>query len=178
MGKGGSSTSIDEAYNARLAGVAEQQMALAKEQYYATADASNKYTNALYNANTGLIPTQTEYSQKQLDSAISLLPQQAEASKQYYDAAVSGVNVQDKMAQAQSDVVKALTGQQSAMNRNAARSGMNINSGAYAKEANANALSNASAIAAARTAARTAAEDTNYNRLAQANQSAIQAIYG
>ena len=179
MGKGGSSTttSIDYKYNDRLASVAEEQMALTKEQYYATADAANAYQNALYASNSSLIPAQTEYAQKQLDAANALLPAQQQAAQKYYDASVAGVNVQDKMAQAQADVVKSLTGTTSAMNRDAARSGININSGAYAKQATSNAINSASAIAAARTAARTAAEDTNYQRLANASGTALNALY-
>lgn len=174
---GGSSTSVDYAYNARMAAVAEQQSKLAMEQYYATSEASDRYTNALHDANTSLIPAQTEYSANQLGAANALLPAQTKASQAYYDASVAGVNIKDKMAQAQADAVKAITGQESALRRNAARSGVDINSGAFAKQATANALSNASAIAAARTGARTAAEEINYNRLAQANQSALSGIY-
>lgn len=179
MGKGGTSTTntVDYAYNQRMADIAQATLDLTKEQYYATADTANEYQNALYKANTSLIPAQTDLQQSQLNAANALIPSQTATMQNYYNATSQGVNVKDKMAQAQADVVKQLAGQTESMNRDAARAGVNINSGGYAKQANANAINAAQMIAGARTSARTAAEDTNYNRLATASSQALSSIY-
>lgn len=124
-----------------------------------------------------LIPQQTALQLGQIDAQKALLPQQQNAAMQFYNAASKGVNVNERMNQAQADVINSMKGQTAAMNRDFSRAGMNINSGAYANAAKMGALEMAKASAGARTQARTGAETENFNRLAAAGQTAMGGIY-
>lgn len=67
---------IDYAYNSRMAGVAEAQIALAQDYYDWWMDNWGEYESALADSNLSLLPSQTELQQMSLDSSIELLPSQ------------------------------------------------------------------------------------------------------
>jgi hypothetical protein len=178
MGKGGGSSSgVDKAYNARMATIAEQQQAMADKYFNFWESSYKPMEQAQIDANLQLIPQQTALQLGQIGAQQTLLPQQQNAAMQFYNAASKGVNVNERMNQAQADVINSMKGQTAAMNRDFSRAGMNINSGAYANAAKMGALEMAKASAGARTQARTGAETENFNRLAAAGQTAMGGIY-
>lgn len=122
------------------------------------------------------------YLQKIADAQVAAQNQQMQQAKDYYDyqqttfrplekglvsdaEKFNTASYQEQMAgKAAADVQAAFAGAQGVSMRNAARMGINPNSGAFGAASNANALKLAAATAGAQTGARTQAEQTGWAR--------------
>ena len=89
---------------------------------------------------------------------------------EYYKKVAEGVNVQDKMAEAKTDVQQAYSGAEGAMRREAGRMGVDPNSGRYASMRGAQLRDKAKDVAGAGTTARRTAEEQQFTRLKEATQ--------
>lgn len=208
--KGGSSSdNVDEAYNARMATIAEAQQDIAEEYYNfwedvykpletvqaaadqslitdetAQAQAEAQLGTATANSEMALLPSATEAAQAEYDATATLLPAQtdyalsamddsSEVRSAFYDEALSGVDVESRANKAAADAAQAFTNANSQMSRNAARTGVNPNSGNFAAMSTQNSLNQAKTISSAKTNARTAAENENFGRLTSAMSTTV-----
>jgi hypothetical protein len=137
MGSGSSSTtSVDYAYNARMAAIAEQQQGMAEEYYQYYKDYYQPYETAQIKANQALLPYQTGVQTKALQAAGEALDP---------DAAMDA---------AAADVAQSYEGAQDSITRNLAKRGQSMGSGQAAQMQKEIALERAKAIGGARTGAR------------------------
>lgn len=188
--KGGGSTTtvkdIDYEYNARMADIAERQQAMAEEYFDFWQDEYKPLEQAQIEANMELLPQQTRLEAARMTAEEQLLPLNTEYQtgllnsriqetrnaqpvlSEYYKQALQGVNPDQKVTQARTDVAAAFKDQEQTLRRNAARMGLNPNSNRYAESMGAGGLSQARAAAGAMTQARNTAEDTNFSRLQSA----------
>lgn len=197
--KGGGSqstttTNIDYAYNARMAALSERQQAMS-ENYFKFWETSYKpMEQAQIDANIGLIPTQvaaerskSEYEKAQADAAKGLIPEQtalaaetigAQRSEiaaatpvvsEYYKQALRGVDPNQRVAQAQTDVATSFAGTDAAMMRSMGRYGVGMGSDRIAEMQRMKSIEQAKATGAAMTGARIGAEEENFARLTGAS---------
>ncbi len=180
---GGSGSSVDRDYNARMANIAESQQEMAQNYFdwylsdYRPMEEAQIASNmklipqqtalqsAEIEAATSLIPQQTALQKSQIQTAIGLLPQQAKGKDAFYQQAMSGINVNQRADRAQADVAHAFAGTMDAANRQLARRGVGPDSAAYQGQINDNAIERAKAMGGARTSARIGAEQENFSRL-------------
>ena len=193
-GGGGDVNSVDYEYNARMAGIAEKQNEWAEEyfnmwknqgfkkyeieQVQANRKAlpyeSKLYTSGLRTA-TNLLPQQEQLARYQMQNAMAMQPMRNTAEQSYLSEAGKGVNVDQRVGQAQADVVNAWKGLDDARNREMARMGVNPDSGRYSGVYAEQQAKQAAQIADARNKARFAAEEDSYQRKRDAAQYASQA---
>ncbi len=177
--KGGGTTinSIDEAYNARMATIAEAQQQMAETYFKFGQEEYRPYESAMLQANMGLIPQETALRKQQIESEIGLMPMRTEAMRaqlggapaaieQMYQSA--DVDIGDKMAQAQADVTQQFAGAQGQYERSLGRMGVAPGSGRSIGFQKDFALERAKGIAGARTWARRQGEEDRYRRLGDA----------
>ena len=185
-GGGGSVNSVDYEYNDRMATIAEEQQAWAKDYYkmwetyfkpYEIQQAQTNLQNlplenSVYRgqleAARDLLPLESGLYKQQLKAEAELLPQQTEATKNFLSASAKGVDVAERMGLAKADVASAWKGMNDATARSNARMGVNPNSGRYAGTQAALATQQAAQTAQAVTGARVGAEQENYDRLMKA----------
>lgn len=169
-GGGGGSTvnSVDYAYNARMATIAEEQNQWARDYYGVWQQYYKPYEIAQTQANMQLLPLETNLYKSQLESAQKLLPQQTEAAQKFLTASAQGVDVNERMALATADASNAWKGVADQTARANARMGVNPNSGRFQGVQAALGTQQAAQIAGARTQARVGAEAENYDRLTKA----------
>jgi len=138
MGGGGttSTTTVDEAYNARMATIAEAQQKMAQEYYQYYKDYYQPYEKQQIAANQSLLPYQTDVQQKALLAGASALDP---------DAA---------MDTAAADVAQSYEGAQDSITRSLAKRGVRMDSGQALQLQKETALERAKAIGGARTGAR------------------------
>lgn len=169
--KGGgttSTTSVDAAYNARMATIAEQQQGMAKEYFDYWKTSQQPLETAQSQAALSLLPGQTELMKSQIESQKSLLPTQTNVAKSYYDQVLGGVNVGERMGMARADVQQATSLTEGERRREFARMGVDPSSPAFAS-IRANDLRNKTKLmVGASTTARRNAEQEQMNRLTQA----------
>ncbi len=96
------------------------------------------------------------------------LQQRAPVRKAFYHSALQGFDPEAQANRAAADAAQAFAGSSAAMSRNAARFGVNPNSGRFAAMNNSNAIQRAQQIGHARTQGRLQGEQENFNRLAAA----------
>lgn len=175
-GKGGGGDSesttitVDKEYNARMARIAEEQQSWAREYFNLWREHYKPYEIAQAQANMELLPYETELYKGQLSSAQGLLPAQTEAAQKFLSASSKGVDVNERMAQAQADASNAWKDVRAETNRAMARMGVNPNSGRYQGINAAADVQKSAQVAGARTNARIGAEQENYERLKNASQ--------
>lgn len=169
-GGGGGSTvnSVDYAYNARMATIAEEQNQWARDYYGVWQQYYKPYEIAQTQANMQLLPLETNLYKSQLESAQKLLPQQTETAQKFLTASAQGVDVNERMALATADASNAWKGVADQTARANARMGVNPNSGRYQGIQAELGTQQAAQIAGARTQARVGAEAENYDRLTKA----------
>jgi hypothetical protein len=138
MGGGGSTTinSQDEAYNARMAAIAEQQQAMAQEYYGYYKDYYQPYEKEQIAANRGLLPYQTGLQQKALIAGAEALDPNA------------------AMDTAAADVAQSFEGAQDSIARNLSKRGVTMDSGQALQLQKEMTLERTKAIGGARTGAR------------------------
>ena len=136
--KGGSTTttSVDEAYNARMAEIAEAQQAMAEEHYGFYKDYYQPYEKEQISANRELVPLQMGLQKTALG------------------VAKEGLDPGTAMDEAQADVAQSFAGAQGSIGRNLARRGVRMDSGQGAQMQRDLVLGRAKAIGGARTMAR------------------------
>ena len=152
MGSGGGSTEInseDEAYNARMATIAESQQGMAQEYY--------DYYKDVYQ------PYETE----QVEANRALLPYQVDAQKTAYGSVGNALDADQMADTAQGDMVQQFAGAQDAMDRSLSKRGVRMDSGQAIQMQKQTALERAKAVGGARTGARQ-----------QAGRNAMQVIGG
>ena len=124
-GGGSSVNNVDYGYNDRMATIAEEQQAWAKDYYkmwethfkpYETAQAQTNLQNlplenSVYRgqleAARDLLPLESGLYKQQLKAEAELLPQQTEATKNFLSASAQGVDVAERMGLAKADVSSA-----------------------------------------------------------------------
>lgn len=138
MGGGGttSTTTVDEAYNSRMATIAEAQQGMA-EDYYG-------YYKDYYQP----------YEKEQIAANQELLPYQTDLQKQALIAGQAALDPNAAMDAAQADVAQAFSGAQDSISRNLAKRGMGMDSGQAVQMQKEMALERTKAIGGARTKAR------------------------
>lgn len=98
---GGSSDNVDEAYNARMATIAEAQQQMAEGYYRYWLQSYQPMEQAQIKANMELIPSETALSLAQNEANLSLLPTQTELSQASNEAALSLLPGQTELTKAQ-----------------------------------------------------------------------------
>jgi len=139
MGSGGGGTTInseDEAYNARMATIAEAQQKMAEEYYSYYKDTYQPYEKEQIAANRALIPYQKKFQTEALTTGLE------------------GLDPEAAMDAAQADVAQSYEGAQDSMTRNLAKRGVRMDSGQALQAQKDTALDRAKAIGGARTMAR------------------------
>lgn len=200
-GSGGGGDTIDKAYNARMATVAEDYKDLFKDdhdfytKFYQPMEkeqiAANRelipletslqkatlqsqqdllpgqtaLTKASNEAALSLIPGQTELASKELDYQSGVLDAKKPVMNAFFQESLDGVDAEARANKAGADVAQEFDTSNAILGRNAARMGINPNSGRFAGMSNSTALERAKAVASAKTTARTNAESENYQRL-------------
>lgn len=187
MGSSGSSgDTYDAGYNDRMATIGEAYLEMAQGEYDFWEESYKPLEEAEIAANLEILPSDTDLTISQNEAALSLLPGQTELAQaqiddsmtalseaapvrtEFYDQALNGVDVDSRVSQAAADAAQSFMTATSAMNRDAARAGVDPSSGAYAAASNSNSLDFAKSLADAKTTARTEAEDENFSRLTTA----------
>jgi hypothetical protein len=137
MGSGSSSTtSVDYAYNARMAAIAEQQQAMAGEYY--------QYYKDYYQP----------YEKEQMAANRQLLPYQTDLQKQALIMGGQALDPNAAMDTAAADVAQSYEGAQDSIVRNLSKRGVTMDSGQAMQMQKEMALERAKAIGGARTGAR------------------------
>ena len=165
---GSSSTTVDKAYNARMATIAETQQGWAKEYFELWQDEFKPYEIDQVKANREMLPLETSLYKKQLEGANQLAPLQTEAAKEFLNASINGVDINERMALATADTASAWKDVSGQAARAGARMGVNPNSGRFMGINAALDTQKAAQLAGTRTAARVGAEQENYARLGAA----------
>ena len=212
-GGGSSGDTYDEAYNKRMATIAESQQGMAEdyfnfwettfkpmeqEQVQANRDLI-PYEKALAkekaDAERNLIPGQTGLSQEQTEAQRQLLPGQTQVletagestlqglesmgglREKYYDEVYNGLDPEAEATKAGTDASQAFSKSNEIMRRNAARSGIDPNSGRFTEMLTSNAIERSRQIGGASSLARFEAEKEQFKRLDSAvSQGPIQGV--
>lgn len=185
--KGGSTTTTTNSYDPvaskKMAEIAERQQNMAEEQWemykayfqdyeieaakanrsllpFMTASTKEQlqYQEEAAAANRGLMPAATELARTQIEGQVPV-------AEKFYQEALGGVDVNRRMAEAQTDVMAAAKLGESTRRREASRMGLDPGSATFGNAVNRAALDTSRNIAGARTAARNLAEQENFNRL-------------
>lgn len=148
------------------------QTAISQAELLPGATALQKANNTLdmhkINAQYETFPGEVELSKEQTADARQAIREKAPVRNAFFKESQEGVDVGGRANKAGADAAHAFAGSQAVMGRNAARMGVNPNSGRFASMTNTNALNRAKTISSARTTARTDAEKENYGRLTNA----------
>jgi len=112
-----------------------------------------------------LLPGQTALTQAQIDDTMTGIAEKAPVRTAFFDEALNGVDVESQANKAAAEASHAFMNSNSIMRRNAARMGLNPNSGAFAGFQNTNSLNRAKTVASAKTQARENAENEKFDRL-------------
>ena len=100
--KGSSSTTtVDKEYNSRMASISERQQDMAEEYFQYWNDYQKPYEIAQIQANTQLLPKETDLAMKKLDAESELLPGQTALSKAQTSAAMELLPGQTELSKAQ-----------------------------------------------------------------------------
>jgi len=182
-GGGGGGDGIDEEYNRRMARIAERQQNMA-EDYFGFWEEHQAPTEAMQQqAMRDLMPGETDLRREQIASERRMMPLQEELTtaqaqytiddlaarkplaRQYYQEAMKGENVGRAAAQAGAGVAQEYDRAMGAQRRDAARAGVDVNSGRFKAGLNSTYLSRARDTAGQKTVARQQARDSNFSRL-------------
>jgi len=150
-------TEYDET-RAAIRGVASQQKKMAQQQWELYKEFFLPYEIEAAKANRELLPIISEASKVTLE-------QQAPATKEFYRQALEGIDVGERVSEAQADVISATRLGEGKRRREISRYGIDPSSSTFANLANQAALETARNVAGARRAARTKAEEEKFARL-------------
>ena len=185
---GGSTNTVDYAYNARMATIAERQQEMSNEYFDFWKDEYKPMEKAQIEANMELLPQQTKLEKLRMQSEEDMMPLRNEYEKglmesnieeikqgkpvisEYYKQALNGQDPNKKVAEARTDVASAFKDQESSLRRDAGRMGLDPNSGKFGDAMGRGGLNQARATAGAMTQARDTAENQNFDRLQNAAQ--------
>ena len=164
-GGGGSTNTVDKEYNRRLAAVQERSQDISDAYFKFWQENNAPLEAAKAKAELENVPAQQRITQGLLGMQEAALPQTRELSQRFLDANLEGVNSEEWANRAGTDQQLAASNANEQLARNAARMGLNPNSGNFTRALADQATQNAANVAAARTQAFRAAEDENYKRL-------------
>lgn len=200
-GKGGGSqttttNNYDPVYNAKMADIAERQQVMAEDQWDMYKTYFQDYEISVAQANKELLPFMTDSTKEQLQYQAEasganreLLPAATELAKtelegqkpvaeKYYQEALGGVNVEDRMDSASTEVKAAAKLGESMRRREASRYGIDPGSTTFGSAVNKSALETSRGIAGARTGAKERAEQENFQRLGLALNKSVAPVVG
>lgn len=146
-------STVDRAYNARMAAIAERQQNIAEEFL----GFWREYER----------PLQIEKTR----ASRELIPAQLRAAKGFYGMAARGIDPEEEAAAAQAEVAHGFAGATGEMTREIARYGLDPTSGKWADMMRQMTISKASGIAGARTAGKRYAKEESFRRLGLATGS-------
>ena len=152
MGGGGSSTtinSIDKAYNARMAGISEKELAMAQEYFQFWQQSYKPYEQAQIDANMAIIPQRTALQGRMMSQA-------------------GNINQEDRMDAAGANVMQQFGNARGGMERNLARQGIQAGSGRAMDMERDFALEQAKGTAGARTMAARQTQEDSLRQMAMA----------
>ena len=115
-----------------------------------------------------LLPGQTALSELQTSDAMTGIQERAPVRTAFYDETLEGIDSEQWADRAGADVTQSFQTSNEIARRNAARTGINPNSGRFLDSIQSNALDRATSVAGARTQARTLADLESYRRLESA----------
>ena len=169
--KGGgssSTTTVDYEYNRRMAAIAEKESGMAQEYFNYWKTDQQPLEKAQSSAALSLLPGQTELTKQQIASQTSLLPTQTKVAQSYYDMILGGVNAEDEMGKARSDVMQSFKLTEGQRRREFSRMGVDPSSPAFASTRSADLREQAKAMAGAGTKARRYSDEEQMRRLSSA----------
>jgi hypothetical protein len=182
--KGGSTTttSVDYAYNARMATISERQQLMSEEYFTFWQNDYKPLEKAQIQANLNLIPTQTAEEKMKLEQSMELMPFQTELAKEgavtgikqqqqmrpvmeeFYKQALEGVDESEEMRKARADVGLSFAESQGALERQAGRFGLDPTSARFQKSLGDQSLEKSRITAGAMQQAREGAEEKTFQR--------------
>lgn len=180
---GGGGDTVDYAYNARMAGIAERQQTLAEEYFDFWRTDQKELERMQIQANKELIPQQTELQKAQMESEMNLMgvregyersmmeyaQEDLEARKplarKYYEEAMTGENPEQRAAEARATVSQQIDAGRSTMRREASRMGADVNSARFQRNLKGASHDRAKGVAGAMVAERNAARERNFGRM-------------
>ena len=162
---GGSTNTVDHEYNMRLAAIQERAQKISDEYFQFWKENNAPLEAAKAKAELENVPAQQRITQGLLGMQEAALPQTKELSQKFLNANLEGVNEEEWANRAGTDQQLAASNANAQLARNAARMGLNPNSGNFARALADQATQNAANVAAARTQAFRAADQEEYNRL-------------
>lgn len=115
-----------------------------------------------------LLPGQTDLTKAKISDEMTAMKEFAPVRTAYFNSAKDGVDIDSRVKRAAADAAHSFMNSDGVMRRNAARMGINPNSGRFTAMTNTNSLNRAKTIAGAKTQARTQAEQENFGRLTSA----------
>lgn len=128
-------------------------------------EAENALTQETTAAQRYLLPLQTQLTGAKANAIYGLIPGATEAAGKFLSESSKGVNAEEWAGQAGADVQISAQNTDDQLRRNAARMGVNPNSGLFTRASQDAATKTALGKASAMTTARRAAEDENFKRL-------------
>lgn len=154
-GGGGSTTNTqDKAYNKRMATIAEAQQSMAEEYFQYWKTDFKPFEQEQIAAQRKLLPGQAALAERHMD-----------LTGKYFDEVDRGVNVEDEMGRAKTDIRQAYAGMEGEMRRSAGRMGISPTSGRYMATQRKMMGDKAKGLAGAGTMARRYAEEKQFQRL-------------
>jgi hypothetical protein len=182
-GGGGGGDTVDKEYNRRMAKIGERQQKMAEDYFQFWRDHQSETEKMRNAAERELIPGETALRKDQIDSERRLirthedlyrskaeytmddLEARKPLSRQYYQEAMKGENVERAAAQAGAGVAQEYDRAMGAQRREAARAGVDVNSGRFTSGLNQTYLSRARDMAGQKTLARQNARDRNFAKM-------------
>ena len=173
---GGSTNTVDHEYNMRLADIQERSQKMSEEYFNFWKKNNAPLEAAKAKAELANVPQQQRITQGLLGMQEGALNPTQELTMKFLDENLNGVNSEEWANRAGTDQQLAASNANAQLVRNAARMGLNPNSGSFTRAMADQATANAANVAAARTQAFRQAEEENYNRLGQGMQAGLGLI--
>jgi hypothetical protein len=152
-------------------GLVPQQAGLESSEIAAAQEimpGATSLTKAQNAAALELLPGQTSLTAAQIAEAQKRVGEKSPVATAFYNQALTGEDPNQKAVEARSDVSQAYSSANAELLRNAARYGINPNSGSFQALLNKNAMSKAASLSGATTLAKDTALNTNFSRLTAA----------
>jgi hypothetical protein len=182
-GGGSTTTTVDPAYNARMASISERQQEMAEELF----EWHKTYEQPIQEAQLGIkqeLYEQTEFSNKMKGLAMDQLDIQKRAAEEakrqglpekraqitgsFYEEALKGVDPEQRADQAATDVANQFAGRSTELRREMGRMGIQPGGSRGLSALSDDIMERNRAVAGAKAAARTQAEGENFSRLSAA----------
>jgi len=127
--------------------------------------AQTALSGAQTSAELSLLPGQTALTAKEIADQSALIDQVAPVRQAFYQQATEGIDAEESANRAAADAAQAFMSASSTTSRDAARMGVDPNSGRFTAMQTGNEMEMAKAIGSARTTARTQAEEESFGML-------------